>query len=219
MPQEESGRRYEKFYREIVRPLTKEKRYRDVCDLLIEKLDIETDPDFRFVLIPDLCVYLTQVGDGDACLHWATVLTEEFDDRPLAWSNMAIFGVGAHHNRPLDETENLQRLGYYEIALDRARKCDQWVRDALFDICRLVTSLQDYEQHEAYMREIMEDLENEREIDIPFLEDDWLKRVPEGKMDEGLRRTYQALVTADKARRRAALEESVPTRKQLDKFL
>ena len=67
--------------------------------------------------------------------------------------------------------------------------------------------------------EIIADLENEREIDIPFLEDDWLKRVPKEEMDEDLRRTYQALVVADKARRRAASEESVPTRKQLDKFL
>ena len=65
----------------------------------------------------------------------------------------------------------------------------------------------------------MDDLENEREVDIPFLEDDWLKRVPEGKMDEDLRRTYQALVVADKARRRAAVEESVPTRSQLETFM
>ena len=121
MPQEESPKRYERFYREVVRPLAKEKRHRDVCDLLINKLDTETDPEFRFELIPDLCVYLMQVGEGEACVHWATVLTEEFDEQPLAWTNMAIFGVGADHNHPLDESEKLQKLGYYKVALGRGR--------------------------------------------------------------------------------------------------
>ena len=219
MPQEESPKRYERFYREVVRPLAKEKRHRDVCDLLINKLDTETDPEFRFELIPDLCVYLMQVGEGEACVHWAIVLTEEFDEQPLAWTNMAIFGVGADHNHPLDESEKLQKLGYYKVALGRGRKKNESVRYVLFDICRILTDLKEYEQLDACMHEIIADLENEREIDIPFLEDDWLKRVPKEEMDEDLRRTYQALVVADKARRRAASEESVPTRKQLDKFL
>lgn len=218
MPQEDTQNRYEKFYQEVVRPLAKEKRYRDACDLFISKLEVETDAEFRFELIPDLCVYLTQVGDGDARLHWAEVLTKEFDSRPHAWTNMVNFGVGAPKRQNTHE-EDLEALGYYEIALDRARKCDQWVRDILFYICRHLCRMEDYQQHESYMREIVADLENEREIDIPFLEDDWLKRVPAGRMDEDLRRTYQVLVVADKARRRAASEEAVPTRKQLEKFL
>ncbi|MAN79421.1 MAG: hypothetical protein CMM77_09660 [Rhodospirillaceae bacterium] len=131
---------------------------------------------------------------------------------------MAKSGVGAPKRHNTRE-EDLERLRDYETALDRARKCDQWVRDVLFYIYRHLRQLEDYDQHEAYMRETVADLENERELDIPFLEDDWLKRIPVGKMDEDLRFIYQADVAADKARRRAAAEKSVPTREEWETFL
>lgn len=218
MSTKEAQERYQKYRDEILAPLMQERRYHDICDLIIEKLDIEADPEFRFELFSLLLVHLSQIDDEAGCKRWAEALTKEFDHYPYAWTAMARSGVGApkRHNT---QDENLEALGCYRIALDRARKCDQWVRDVLFYICRHLCRMEDYEQHEAYMREIVADLENEREIDVPFLEDDWLKWVPEGKMDEDLRRTYQAYVGADKARRLAASEESVPTRKQLDKFL
>lgn len=199
-------------------PLMNRRRYQDICDLIIEKLAVENNPEFRFELFSILLVHLSQIGDEADCKRWAETLTKEFDHYPYAWTAMARSGVGAPKRHNTHE-EDLEALGYYEIALDRARKCDQWVRDILFYSCRHLCGMEDFVRHEAYMREIMDDLENEREVDIPFLEDDWLKRVPEGKMDEDLRRTYQALVVADKARRRAAVEESVPTRSQLETFM
>ena len=218
MPREDSLRRYNEYREEVLTPLMKQRRYRDVCALVIEKLDAEDDPGFRYELISILLVHLSQIDDEAGRKHWTRILTKEFDHSPFAWATMAMMGVGAPKRHNTRE-EDLEALGYYKIALDRARESNQWIRDTLFDICRHLCRMEDYEQHEAYMREIMDDLKNEREIDIPFLEDDWLKRVPEGEMDEDLRRTYQAYVVADKARRRAASEESVPTRKQLDKFL
>ena len=216
---QDAQEKYQKYQDEILAPLMRQRRYHDVCDLIVEKLKIETDPEFRYELISILLIHLTQINDGAGRKHWVQILTKEFDHYPFDWTTMATMGVGAP-TRQNTRDEDLEALGYYRIALDRARKCDQWVRYVLFDICRHLCRMEDYEQHEAYMREIMEDLENAREFDIPFLEDDWLKRVPEGKMDEDLRRTYQALVVADKARRRAAgIEEGPPTRAELEKFL
>ena len=39
---------------------------------------------------------------------------------------------------------------------------------------------------DACMREIIDDLKNKREIDIPFLEDDWLRFLMPGTLDDAL---------------------------------
>lgn len=218
MAEHSSLERYIKYRDEVIVPLMEQRRFREICDLLIAKLDVETDPEFRFELFSLLIVHLSQIDDEAGCKHWARVLTEEFDHKPYAWTTMARSGVGSPKRHNTRE-EDLEALRYYEIALDRAYKSNQWVRDVLFYICRHLCHLKDYEQHEFYMRRIIDDLDKARELDIPFLEDDWLERVPEGKMDEDLRRTYQAYVVADKSRCREASELSVPTRKQLDMFL
>ena len=56
------------------------------------------------------------------------------------------------------------------------------------------------------MREIIDDLKNKREIDIPFLEDDWLRFLMPGTLDDALVTRYRSLVAADRARRRGLSE-------------
>lgn len=211
--------RRQAYQEEVLIPLGRQKRFREICDWIVSTLETEDDPEFRFDLIPDLCLHLQMLGDNDACRHWATVLTKEFDDWPLAWTNIAIYGVGSDHSGPLNGEERKQKLAYYEIALDRAYKKDEWVRYTLFATCRQLTFMKEYGRLADRMREIIADLDNKREIDIPFLEADWLKRVPEGAIDEEVRRTYESYVQADAARRRVSVGEEGPTtRQELEKY-
>ena len=62
---------------------------------------------------------------------------------------------------------------------------------------------------DACMREIIDDLKNKREIDIPFLEDDWLRFLMPGTLDDALVTRYRSLVAADRARRRGLSEDEL----------
>ena len=191
------------FVKDVLYPLMRAGLYAEMCEEAERRLAMETDPDLRFAIISTTAMLLYQPENRDLCLYWSERLCEEFDDWPFAWTHMA---MGFRDWNDAANADNLIALGHYETALQRAYAADQWVRYVLFDICRHLTQMEDWPALEARMREIIADLENTREIDIPFLEDDWLRFVMPGLLDADLVARYQALVAADRVRRRGLSE-------------
>lgn len=191
------------FVNDVLYPLMRAGLYTEMCEEAERRLAMETDPDSRFDIISITATLLYQPENRDLCLYWSERLCEEFDDWPFAWTHMA---MGFRDWNDAANADNRIALGHYETALQRAYAADQWVRYVLFDICRHLTQMEDAAALEVRMREIVADLQNTREIDIPFLEDDWLKRVPEAAIDLCLRDRYTRLVAADRVRRRGLSE-------------
>lgn len=188
------------FQDNVVRPMLGERRYFELCDVIEAKLEAERDEDFRFMLIGELVLYLQLAGDDRSSLDWAVRRCQEFDASPIAWSALGSWHFYSMHPGHPTQDEMLTALKNYNIALRRARSANEWVRYVLFNICRVLADLEEYTKLEATMREILDDLETERENDSPRLEGEWLNRVPEDALDASLLERYKLLEQADAAR-------------------
>ncbi len=188
-------------YDSICSPMIREKRFRELGDRIIEMLETEYDPDLRFAFIVDLTTFLHLAGDEERSLRWAENLTVEFPDNPIAWTRIAkCYSPLLHPGSPTD-ANTIKAFESYQMALEVARQKDEFVRYVLFDICRFLRDVRDYERLIEYMNEILADMETQRTYDIPQFEADWLRQLPTNAIDPELRRTFIRLEAADQLRR------------------
>jgi len=194
---------YVTFRKEVLNPLMRVRLYEEMYEEAEIYLAATRDPDVRFTLMSEMSLFVYGTSDEGMGFRWLERLCDEFPENPFAWTRMA--GWYCLRRDPTPEQCRIA-LGHYKTALARARTADEWVRSVLFSICRLHVSAEDWSALEARMREIIDDLENKREIDIPFLEDDWLRFLMPGTLDDALVIRYRSLVAADRARRRGLSE-------------
>jgi len=202
----------------ILFPMVRDKRFRELCDRILELLATEHDPDCRFALITDLTTFLRYAGDDQESLRWAQSLTQEYADNPFAWTNLAGWYFYSPHPGSPSNKDRGRALEYFETALKIARQQNEFVRSVLFAICRVLTDMADYAALSEYMNEILLDMNIQREYDIPQFEADWLNRVPAGAIAPDLRETFIRLEAADSKRRQSnRFSTMAPTRSDLER--
>ena len=196
----ETSARLRDNHEDIIRPMIRERRFAALHRTMAAVIADEKDCEFAFDLMAETSISLRIAGEKTLSLAWARRITEKFNDSPFAWTDLARwywFGSPSDPMRP----ENMRiALGHYETALARARTMDKHVRYILFDMCRLLTDLEDYPRLAGAMRDILDDLNNRRDIDIPRIKGEWLKRLPEGALAPGLIARYRRIMAADAAR-------------------
>lgn len=206
------------YFDDIVAPLVKQRRFDDLCDRLFELLADVTSAEIRYQLRADLSGYLRLAGKEEEGFRQALELADEFKDWPRAWMHLgAWYFYTPHPGHPTPE-EQQKALAHYETALAVAYEHDEWVRFVLYDICRVLTAMEDYPALESRMREIINDLANARRTDMPAVERDWTERIPEGAIDPVFRERYVALSKASYRRWRRLGEDrlTVPTLADLE---
>jgi len=199
----------ESIFDKVVMPLVRNKRYSELRDRITELLDTESDPHLRGVLMNTLASHLHVGGMEEESLLWAKRQVEEFPEDPLAWSGL---GSWYYYNPLREATSQEMNIAkeHYETALEKARASNEWVCSELYTLCRLLTDMKNYEELEARMREILHELTIKRETDVPQFECDWLKRVPDGKIDSDLVETFWALEVKDRRRVQKLRYDSLP---------
>jgi len=209
---EDGHEKFRQISEKVISPLYRQKRFSELRDRVIEILDSESDPDLRKSLMSELAVTFYRPGWVDESRKWAHCRADEYPEDPHSWSYLAHWYLYSDPEK--DGIENGQEIGLknYKIALQKARESNEWVRSTLFDICRALTHIGDYKAVEKRMREILKDLEIKREIDVPFLECDWLEHIPEGKIDLELAEEFLTLNDKDKERiKKHGHKDSPPT--------
>lgn len=218
---ERGWERFHEFYSNVLRPLMKRMGHRAVCDRMIEEMKVERNPTFRMdmqaFLVTELLALRTEEGNAEA-FHWARHHVVEFEDEPFAWTHLGFTLVSGPHDRAPTPEEIAEGLQHYQTAVDKARARDEWVRFVLFDVIRALMKVEDYVGVEHRMREVLDDLTNKRLSDIPAVEREWVKRIPEGAVDPLLLERWDQLSKASYRRWRRLGEErlSVPTLADLE---
>lgn len=198
------------FEQSTVFPLAGEGRFRELSEIIEARLEAERDPDVRCGLMSHLVNFLGLAGLDDESLHWAHEICVEFDESPFAWGGLAGWYLYRSYSGKVNRAELQTALGHCETGLQRARAKDEFIRYILFDKCRILARLEDYQQLEETMREIIRDLEIERKIDSPRIEAEWLKWVPSGKVDSALVARFKRLEEADVERTKPLWPEIRP---------
>jgi hypothetical protein len=144
---------------------------------------------------------LLAVSEGfeEQALVWLNRRIAEDSEDPMGWSALASHHwIDADGGNPALLRKAMDASG---IALEKAWAARKWLRWVLADRCRIAADAKRFDIVEAAMAEILDDWPCKCEIDVPFFEWDWLKRVPEGAIDPALRARYEATVAQVLAKR------------------
>jgi len=185
-----------KVHKEIIGPLYRQKRFTEIENEISKILEDETDEYIRRSLISELSLFL-HIGGAQfsglitKSLHWENKLIEEFPDDPSSWSSLAgWYFYSPVKGHPTKEEMEIA-LGHYETALKKAYAGNEWVRNIMFYICRLMAKMEDYDGLDYWMREALKDMKVKRTYDIPQFECEWLNYTPEDKIDPDLAETVE----------------------------
>lgn len=146
--------------------------------------------------------------DAVAVLHQSIELRPE---DPLNWCRLSlIHSTRERHPRP--DSESLKAaLAAIDQGVEAARRVGALVRYCLNSRCRIVVSMRRYDLLEETLREILTLPVGPGIPDIG-LEDDFLRRVPEGAVDSGLLATYRAALAEQEARRASRPPAAPPSK-------
>lgn len=191
-------------------PLAGQGRFRELSEIIESQLETERDPEFRYELMSNLVHFLDLAGQYDESLQWAQALCVEFGESPFAWSVHAWRYIHKAYRGEASEEELEKAYRLCETGLERARAKNEFVRFVLFDMCRVLAFMKNYERLEKTMREILKDLETFRKYDSPRIEAEWLKSVPTDKLDVTLVERFKRLEKADVERTQPLWPEIQP---------
>ncbi|WP_162913091.1 hypothetical protein [Rhodospirillaceae bacterium SYSU D60014] len=150
----------------------------------------------RARLLQDLEVLLLMDGREDEAL---AVIHEHIDlepDNPLSWCGLASWhhSLGKSPNAPA-LTSALEAI---DTAVEKARRRRRWLRYCLNARCRIAVTMQRYDLLAESLRAILEIPLRANLPDI-WLEDDFLRRLPDGAVEPDLLGAYRAALDDQKA--------------------
>jgi hypothetical protein len=190
---------YERFWREVVAPLNRPGRARELVRAVEDYLAGCEHRDTRAALMRNVASCLGSDGRMAERDEWHRRLLDENPDSAFDWNSCAMdFAIDGRFDDP---AALIKALDLNAIALEKARETRLWLRWVLGDRCRIATDAKRFDIVEAAMAAILDDWPCKCEIDVPFFEWDWLKRVPEGGIDPALRARYEATVAQVLAKR------------------
>jgi len=209
---------YEEHER-IRRSLLRHEHLPDFIEYLEIVLDLELDTGLRHQLEGEFISSLYMVGRIDDAIAYAQDVTDERPDDALAWRRLASryhLGSRPDFSSPADRG---RAIFYLKKGVAAGRRSNKWLRLVMHDLCRALRANEDYAALEQSMIELMEDLKTPRDVDIPFLEADWLRNLPDGALSEETLTRYHKLMQAEQGRREAAGDNDyVPTLEDLSQY-
>jgi hypothetical protein len=110
-------------------------------------------------------------------------------DLPDGWINLALHFH--YHREDLPEA-----LSTIDIATDKAKRVQSFVRHAYLERIRIATSLKAYEVVEDSLTQLLSYVVPPNSLDVR-LETDFLGRIPEGTINETLIREYRKIAESE----------------------
>ena len=192
--EEENGIRV--FWEQSVRPLTRSRNYGEAASLVRARVESEAKVAVRARLLQELDILLLMDGREDEAL---AVIHERIDlgpDDPLNWCALASW----HHSlgKSPDAPALTSALEAIDTAVEKARRHRRWLRYCLNDRCRIAVTMQRYDLLAESLRAIL-DIPLRANLPDIWLEDDFLRRLPDGAVDPDLLEAYRAALDDQKA--------------------
>jgi len=187
-------------YKRTIWPLVEVRRLAEAIDRLREWVETDNRIGARSFLLHEISSFLMVSGRDDEAL---AVIHERIDfapDDPMNWCGLAGWHFYGHGFYDANEETLKAALAAIETAVAKARVHGEWHCHCLNDRCRIAVAMKRYDLLEETLREI---LAMPARPDVPDtqLEDDFLRRVPEGAIDRDLLARYRAALAAQEARR------------------
>jgi hypothetical protein len=181
-------------------PLFLSQDYRDAEAVVREWLLDEADRDKRAFHLGFLEVVLIAQGQDAAALDVIHQRLRDAPDDPLEWGSLARFHSVRHDTTEFSPDPLRAALDAIDVAVEKARRTGHYLRFCLNDRCRIAVAMQRWDLLDDSLRQILAIPPGRGVPDIQ-LEDDFLRRVPDGVIDPKVMAAYRSAMAEQAARR------------------
>jgi hypothetical protein len=197
LTEEDFSKLTERFEREIG-PLVQQRALEAAIRKTEEWLEQESRSPAKRFLLSELRGLLWIDGQDEKALEVIRASIALTPDDPLAWSQLAGWHFYGHGLYGANDSTLSAALDAIEMAISLARPSGGYLRYCLNDRARIAVAFRRYGLLEETLREILDTTQEHRVTPEIRLEDDFLQRVPNDAIDEGLRARYCAAVASER---------------------
>lgn len=181
----------ETFRKGEVMPLIASREFRTARRIIEDRLRGETRHYPREYLLSELCDLLVREGEDDEVTAVIHQMIEHSPDDPLNRARLSAWHLAKSGDALARPESLLTALTSIDAAIAKARTFQRHsLRQCLNHRCRVAVAMKRWDLLEESLREI---LENRREPGIQF-EGDFLRKLPEGAVDEAVMANYKSLL-------------------------